>query len=1077
MKNNYIVICIVFIFNSLAYGQGLTCDQAEPFCAGNATLVFPNTFDGSFAEIGPDYGCLFDQPNPAWYYLQIGQDGDLDISISQNTQQDFLGTPLDVDFICYGPFTSTSNCSNLNAANTIGCSYSIAAVENFTITNAIVGEIYILLITNYEQDINGNHFSGFISLQQTNSADPGAGSTDCSIVSTINYCNGEIASLDGTVANAVAYSWYQNGMPLAETGPVLNNVVAPSAIYFVEKFNSSGGLIEDETFNVVFNSVPVANLATDYDLCDDSTVDGFTEFDLSTKDSEVIGFQTDVAVTYHELQAHADAGTNALPNLFTNTTINSQTVYVRIENNNNTTCYDTTTLILTVVQPPQATQPTDIVVCDDLSNDGIEIFDLTSQSAIIVGGQTGVTVTYHETPFDAISGLLPITSPYSNSLSNPQNIYARVEDDITACYVTTSFQLLVNQLPSVIVPTALNACDDNADGFENFMLTDKITEILNGQTGVSVTFYEILANAQSGTNELTMPYTNVAISETLYVRLENTSTGCYNTTTLDINVYQLPTPQAPFPIELCDDVNPGDLVEEFDLTIREFDIINGELGVSATYHETPAEAESGSNAIADPTMYASTSNLQTIFVRVTNDTTGCYKIVELDLKVNPVPSVIAVTDLIGCELNTDGLFAFDLDSKTTEVLNGQDPAIFAVTYHASPADAQAGINALLTPYTNLTNPQQIFVNILDTTTGCDISTVSFNIEVQESAIANMPLNEYVICDNIGDNDGFGQFDLTTQDAEVLGGQNPLEFTVSYYSTLVEAEAGVNPLPTTYENVSNPQVLYARVDNNTTICYQTTTLSIRVELLPIFDIDDSYVLCVDSAGGVITMVSPPVIDTGLDTVDYSFEWTDSSGVVLGTDSTFVPSTPGTYTVEATNTTTGCQNSDSTEVEQSSPPDVTATVTTLAFAEVHVIEASAIGDGEYEFSLDGGPWQQSGTFNDVMAGEHVITARDINGCGESSTAVMIMDYPLYFTPNGDGYHDTWNIIGISNQIDAKIYIFDRYGKLLKQLSPTAIGWDGSFNGEALPSSDYWFIVNYREPSDDLKKEFKAHFTLKR
>ena len=90
---------------------------------------------------------------------------------------------------------------------------------------------------------------------------------------------------------------------------------------------------------------------------------------------------------------------------------------------------------------------------------------------------------------------------------------------------------------------------------------------------------------------------------------------------------------------------------------------------------------------------------------------------------------------------------------------------------------------------------------------------------------------------------------------------------------------------------------------------------------------------------------------------------------------------------------------------------------------------------------------------------------------------MDYPLYFTPNGDGYHDTWNIIGISNQLDAEIYIFDRYGKLLKQLSPTSLGWDGTFNGEALPSSDYWFIVNYREPSDDTKKEFKAHFTLKR
>ena len=95
--------------------------------------------------------------------------------------------------------------------------------------------------------------------------------------------------------------------------------------------------------------------------------------------------------------------------------------------------------------------------------------------------------------------------------------------------------------------------------------------------------------------------------------------------------------------------------------------------------------------------------------------------------------------------------------------------------------------------------------------------------------------------------------------------------------------------------------------------------------------------------------------------------------------------------------------------------------------------ATGDGEYEYSLDGGPWQSSGTFEDVSSGEHTITARDINGCGEASTTVIVMDYPHFFTPNGDGYHDTWNIIGIADQPNAKIYIFDRYGKLLKQLSP--------------------------------------------
>ena len=93
---------------------------------------------------------------------------------------------------------------------------------------------------------------------------------------------------------------------------------------------------------------------------------------------------------------------------------------------------------------------------------------------------------------------------------------------------------------------------------------------------------------------------------------------------------------------------------------------------------------------------------------------------------------------------------------------------------------------------------------------------------------------------------------------------------------------------------------------------------------------------------------------------------------------------------------------------------------------------------------------------------------------------MDYPHYFTPNGDGYNETWQIYGISDQPDAVIYIFDRYGKLIKQLSPMGEGWDGTYNGNPLPTSDYWFTVEYREPGtsqETAKKQFRAHFTLKR
>ncbi|MGS2727553.1 T9SS type B sorting domain-containing protein, partial [Psychroserpens sp. BH13MA-6] len=176
-------------------------------------------------------------------------------------------------------------------------------------------------------------------------------------------------------------------------------------------------------------------------------------------------------------------------------------------------------------------------------------------------------------------------------------------------------------------------------------------------------------------------------------------------------------------------------------------------------------------------------------------------------------------------------------------------------------------------------------------------------------------------------------------------------------------------------------------------------------------------------------------------------------------------------------TMCESMDSTEVIESDPPVVTATVVTDAFADTHVIEVSVEGVGVYEYSLDGGPWQDEPIFVDVSLGDHIVTARDINGCGETSTTVTVMDYPVFFTPNGDGYNDTWNITAMDGQPNAKIYIFDRYGKLLKQLNPNGAGWDGTYNGNPMPTSDYWFVVEYNEPSSGQRKEFKAHFTLKR
>jgi gliding motility-associated-like protein len=123
-----------------------------------------------------------------------------------------------------------------------------------------------------------------------------------------------------------------------------------------------------------------------------------------------------------------------------------------------------------------------------------------------------------------------------------------------------------------------------------------------------------------------------------------------------------------------------------------------------------------------------------------------------------------------------------------------------------------------------------------------------------------------------------------------------------------------------------------------------------------------------------------------------------------------------------------------------------------------------------------WQSSPTFSDLPNGNYTIYARDIQGCGLLSVSnLYAITYPNYFTPNGDGYNDTWNISNLPSEYDAKILIFDRYGKLIKQISSYGEGWDGTYNGKLLPSTDYWFKVEYK--INGSEQEFKSHFSLKR
>ena len=151
------------------------------------------------------------------------------------------------------------------------------------------------------------------------------------------------------------------------------------------------------------------------------------------------------------------------------------------------------------------------------------------------------------------------------------------------------------------------------------------------------------------------------------------------------------------------------------------------------------------------------------------------------------------------------------------------------------------------------------------------------------------------------------------------------------------------------------------------------------------------------------------------------------------------------------------------------------TTGAFSQSQVITVFAFSQGDYLYQLDDRSPQESNVFDNVSFGTHIIKVIDKNGCSPPLTQeVAIIDYPHFFTPNGDGINDFWNISGLNILQNPKITIFDRYGKLIFQ-TDNNVGWDGTLNGANLPATDYWFTIDFEE--NNIPRTFKAHFSLSR
>lgn len=370
-------------------------------------------------------------------------------------------------------------------------------------------------------------------------------------------------------------------------------------------------------------------------------------------------------------------------------------------------------------------------------------------------------------------------------------------------------------------------------------------------------------------------------------------------------------------------------------------------------------------------------------------------------------------------------------------------------FNSTPITGETNATLSFTPpyTTSLNGEYTVAVNF---GANCNV-TGTYNLEFAEDL--EMATDFYKKCDDDDIQNGITSFTTTDFDAirTNLFTNVPTNYTIDFF----ENNTDTTPISIPYTPNSNSTIIYAKI-TNLTQCYPPYPITLTTTFFPETITNETLGICNNSPTTLYA-------DTGF--TSYLWNTNETTDEITVTNA-------GTYAVIITNSENCSKTKEFTVINSE-----VATIENIIITDLSTNNSATCivsGSGNYEYSIDGINYQNNATFYQLQEGEYQMYVRDKNDCGIATDSFYILDYPKFFTPNNDGYNDFWNIANLDkrNLENSKIYIFDRYGKFITQIQPNTMGWNGTFNGQPLPSNDYWFVLQM--PNG---KTVKNHFTLKR
>ena len=1068
-------LCISF---NLTYAQSPTCTTASAMCTGQGG-PYNNTNTGTVGGNQTGYGqitncnpnplntspTLFSTPRPAWFYYTIGQSGPINLSLQQFNA---ANVGIDVDFALWGPFQNNNLaniCNSLSGfpgstytgpCNLVDSSYSSTFNETIHIPNAQIGQIYMLLVTNF------SGAAGTYTINQSNTNVPGAGQISCNVVCGVDlgpdrlFCDANVNSLRlqanfvqaPTLTGNPVYSWYLydgTSFVLQTTTTVNNLTVTQDGVWKVSVVRPGCTDLAEDQIEIRFDAPPVLNnpinLNAPVGACSHT-------FNLTQNEVALTSptLPSNYTIHYYLSEDDCIAGnSNFITNPSSFNVTATTTIYVRVENLDNAICSDSTKFFDLVIQCNPLSCQLDITSTVATSNQTICLNSSIQNITYSFGGEaTGVTVSGLPTGLttNINAGVLTISgTPSQTGTFNYQ---------VTSVGCTTNIikqgTITVISLPSVSSLTSNTpiCAGSNAVFTINGTAGSVVTYTINGGSNQTVT----IPTSGQATVTITAPTSNVVIALS-NVSLTNCNVPLTNSATVEVKIVP----------DVTSITTTTPICSGSDAVFT----INGTPNATVTYtlnNGTAATTVLNSSGIGTLTVSNAQNNQQLNVTLIALN--GCSRVETSTetIVVNTTPVVSNLTSNTPICTGSNAVFTINgtAGSVVTYTINGgsnqtvtiptSGQATVTITAPSSNvviALSNVSLNSCSTTLSNTTTvdvrPVPSVTSLTSNTSICSGSNAVFTINGSANATVTYSVNG-------------GTANTTT-----LNGSGVGTITLS-------------------NSTANISVTLSQINNGACSTSLTNTANVTVLTLPnVTALTSNSSIC-SGSNAIFTITG-----TANATVSYSLNGATSTNVTLNATGTVViPITNATanQTIQLTNVFDGTCNKSLTNSSSvvvnpiPNTPTITPQSDTFCIGEEMIFNVSGGANEIVSYTINNGANQ---TLNLNASGTGIISITNpttviveinlvniTNGlCSKLLTIsgdadVVSCDIPKGVSPNGDGLNDTWDLSGYNVK---KVEIFNRYGTKVYSKSNYVDEWHGqSDNSNELPDGTYYYVVEFND-----------------